>query len=92
MTRGVRLIFPMPKDEAPYRYSDWLCNSVTNEAWLASFRLPSRVTIDKGYDFQWLYNRQTAGAKILVANGVLEGIATQFVSMIKEWLDNVHKY
>jgi hypothetical protein len=76
LTRGARLKFPMPIDEAPYRYSDWLCNSVTNDAWLASFRLASSVTIDKGYDLQWLYDRQTAGAEILVKGGVLECIAT----------------
>lgn len=87
----VRLTFPMPRDEAPYCYSDWLCRPVTNEAWLASYRLASRVTVDKGYDLRWLYTEQRAGAEMLVANGVLEGIAAQFVSMVKEWLDNVHK-
>lgn len=91
LTRGalIRRKFPMPRDEAPNQYKDWLCESVTNETWLASYRLASKVTIEKGYDLWWLYTEQKAGAEVLVANGVLEGIATQFVSMIKEWLDDV---
>ncbi|OZJ01708.1 hypothetical protein BZG36_05649 [Bifiguratus adelaidae] len=87
MTRGgrpVRLKFPMPKDEAPKLYSDWLCAQVTNQAWRASYRLASKVTIDKGYDLQ------RVDAEMLIANGVLPGIAIQYASRVEEWLDDVY--
>ncbi|KAL7925297.1 hypothetical protein ACQKWADRAFT_283585 [Trichoderma austrokoningii] len=83
------LKFPMPMDEAPKSYSDWLCSQVTNSAWQAAYRLASQITLDKGYHLGRMYEAQAVDAKMLVTCGVLPGIALQFVSRVKEWLDEL---
>ncbi|EHK19843.1 uncharacterized protein TRIVIDRAFT_155669 [Trichoderma virens Gv29-8] len=83
------LKFPMPMDEAPKAYSDWLCSQVTNNAWQAAYRLACQITIDKGYHLERMYEAQAVDAKMLATCGVLPSIALQFVSRIKEWLDDL---
>lgn len=80
----------MPKDEAPKLYSDWLSAKVTNKNWQEASQLAGKVAVDKGFDLQWLYNHQRAGQEMLVASGVLEGVAARFVSWIPKWVDAVH--
>ncbi|RFU73472.1 hypothetical protein TARUN_8780 [Trichoderma arundinaceum] len=84
-----RLKFPMPIDEAPKSYSDWLCSQVANNAWQGAYRLASQITIDKGYHLGRMYEAQAVDAKMLVTCGVLPGIALQFVGRVKEWLDEL---
>jgi hypothetical protein len=83
------LKFPMPMDEAPKSYGDWLCSLITNTAWQAAYRLACQLTVDKGYHLGSIYESQTVSAKMLASCGVLPGIALQFVSRVKEWLDAV---
>lgn len=83
------LKFPMPMDEAPKSYCDWLCSQVTNSAWQAAYRLASQITVDKGYHLGRMYEAQAVDAKMLVTYGVLPGIALQFVSRVKDWLDEL---
>ncbi len=85
----VMLKFPMPVDEAPKSYCDWLCNQVTNQSWQAAYRAACQIALDKGYHLGRMYEAQAADAKMLVSCGVLQGIAIQFVSRIKEWLDEI---
>ncbi|TWU71467.1 hypothetical protein ED733_002851 [Metarhizium rileyi] len=84
-----RLKFPMPIDEAPKSYCDWLCCQVTNETWHAAYRLACQIAIDYGYDLNQMYKDQVVEAEMLATKGVLQGIAIQFVSRIKEWLDQI---
>lgn len=79
----------MPIDEAPESYCDWLCSQVTNAAWRAAYRLASEVVINEGYDLAQIERDRAMNAKMLVASGVLKGIAIQFVSRIREWLDSI---
>lgn len=81
-----KLNFPMAVDEASEAYCDWLCAQVTKQTWQEAYRLACKVTVDKGYDLQRLHTSQSVDAKMLVAHGVLPGIALQYVSRIKEWL------
>ena len=83
--------FPVPEDEAPKLYSDWLMAKVSNPEWRAASQLAGQVTVAKGYDLHWLYTHQKAGRDMLITNGVLEGVAARFVSWIYKWLGAVHK-
>lgn len=87
----IRLNFPVPDDEAPIVYSDWLCAKITNEKWRTASQLAGEVTVDKGYDLHWLNANQKVGKDMLIANGVLEGVAARFVSWVSRWVDDVHK-
>jgi hypothetical protein len=80
------LNFLVPDDEAPIVYSDWLCAKVTNEKWRTASQLAGEVTVDKGYDLRWLNANQKAGKDMLIANGVLEGVAARFVSWVSRWV------
>ncbi|KAG9249509.1 uncharacterized protein F5Z01DRAFT_631597 [Emericellopsis atlantica] len=84
-----RLAFPMPVDEAPKSYCDWLCNQVTNKTWKDAYQLACRVTLEKGYHLGRMYEAQAVDAKMLATSGVLPGIAIQFVSRIGDWLDDI---
>lgn len=84
------LNFSVPDDEAPIVYSDWLCAKITNEKWRTASQLANEVTVNKGYDLHWLYANQRAGKDMLIANGVLEGVAARFVSWISRWADDIH--
>lgn len=83
------LKFPMPIDEAPESYCDWLCSQVTNAAWHAAYRLASEVVLNEGYDLAQVDRDRAVNVKMLVASGVRRGIAVQFVSRIREWLDSI---
>jgi hypothetical protein len=84
------LKFPVPDDEAPIVYSDWLCARITNEKWRTASRLAGEVTVDNGYDLHWLNANQKDGKQMLIVNGVLEGVAARFVSWVSRWVDDVH--
>jgi hypothetical protein len=73
--------------KAPIVYSRWLSAGVTNQKWREATRLEGEVTVDKGYDLRWLYNNQKAGIDMLIASGVLEGVAARFVSRVWKWVD-----
>lgn len=83
------LKLPMPPDQAPESYCDWLCSQVTDIDWLAAYRLARRVMVSKGYTLGQLDKDQAVKAKMLFDNGVLEGIAEQFVERIREWLSDI---
>ena len=85
-----KLLFPMPMDEAPVIYRDWLCSKVTNEMWRKAYKLACKVNLEKGYHLGRMHEAQLVDAKMLAANGVLQGIALQFVSRVKEWLDKMY--
>lgn len=84
-----QLNFPVPDDEAPIVYSDWLRAQVTNEKWRVATLLAGKVTVDKGYDLRWLYTNQKDGKDMLILSGVLEGVAARFVSWVPRWVDDV---
>jgi hypothetical protein len=71
-------------------YSDWLWAKVTNQKWLEASQLAGEVTVDKGYDLHWLYTNQKAGKDMMIASGVLEGVAARFVSWVSKWVDDVY--
>lgn len=48
-----------------------------------------QVTVDNGYHLERMYESQAFYADLLVKSGVLLGIADQFVSRIREWLDSL---
>lgn len=85
----VQLTYPIPEDEAPLHYSNWLMAQVTNEKWLEAYRLAGEITVNKGYYLRGLYTNQKDGKAMLIAGGVLEGVAAQFVSRVSEWVKDI---
>ena len=85
--RPFKLNFPVPMDQAPVLYADWLSQQVTNEAWRQGYRLACKVSLDQGYDVGQLYHRQDIEA--LTTVGVKRGIAMQFVQKVPEWLASI---
>lgn len=83
------LRLPMPVNKAPELLCEWLCNQVTNERWQSAYQLAGKITVDNGYHLGRMYESQAFYADLLVKGGVLLGIADQFVSRIREWLDSL---
>ncbi|KAH7009365.1 uncharacterized protein B0I36DRAFT_401682 [Microdochium trichocladiopsis] len=74
---ALALDFAEPDDTAPIVYAHWLSARVSNQHWQAATKLAGEVTVAKGYDLKWLHANQKEGQKMLVANGVLEGVAAR---------------
>ncbi|KAH7012135.1 uncharacterized protein B0I36DRAFT_256765 [Microdochium trichocladiopsis] len=82
--------FAEPDDMAPIIYAHWLSARVTNQHWRDATKLAGEVTVAKGYDLKWLHANQKEGQNMLVANGVLEGVAARFVSWgVQKWVDEI---
>jgi hypothetical protein len=85
----VKLNLPMPLNEAPKSLSDWLSAQVTDEDWKTAYQAAAEIAVKLGYDLEWLHNNKTAGAGILKEEGIMPGIAEQFVNKIMEWADKI---
>ncbi|KAK3933888.1 hypothetical protein QBC46DRAFT_401018 [Diplogelasinospora grovesii] len=83
----VKLNLPMPLNEAPKSLSDWLSAQVTDEDWKTAYQAAAEIAVKLGYDLEWLHNNKTAGAGKLKEEGIMPGIAEQFVNKIMEWAD-----
>ncbi|KXJ85273.1 hypothetical protein Micbo1qcDRAFT_128321 [Microdochium bolleyi] len=82
--------FAEADDMAPIIYARWLSAGVTNQHWRDATKLAGEVTVAKGYDLKWLHANQKEGQNMLVANGVLEGVAARFVSWgVQKWVDEI---
>lgn len=70
-----------------YRYCEWLCARVTDPVWKNGYRDACRIALEEGLDLERLFSAQDVEAKSLVDKGVKRGIAIQFVSKVKAWLE-----
>lgn len=84
---AVKLDIPGPRDGAVKRYCEWHCRNVTAPEWQEGFRVACKIVLDEGLDLERLHAAQAVEAKSLTEMGVKRGIAIQFVSKVKEWLD-----
>ncbi|GAB1319495.1 hypothetical protein MFIFM68171_09705 [Madurella fahalii] len=84
-----KLNIPRPIDQSMYRYCEWLCAAVTDQAWKNGYREACEIALEEGLDLERLYSAQDVEARSLAEKGVKRGIAIQFVSKVKAWLDEV---
>lgn len=82
-----KLNLPMRIDEAPGPFSHWLGTFVVNKDWRVSYLASGEVAIKEGYDLEWFWNNKKAGVELLIANGILPGIAEQWVNKIMDWVN-----
>jgi len=84
-----KLDIPAPIDKSLHRYCEWLCARVADPVWKNGYQDACRIALEEGLDLERLYNAQDVEARSLAERGVKRGIAIQFVSKIKAWLDEV---
>lgn len=82
-----QLDIPQPIDNSLYRYCEWLCARVTDPGWKSGYQDACRIALEEGLDLERLFSAQDIEAKSLVEKGVKRGIAIQFVSKVKAWLE-----
>ncbi|KAK4233567.1 hypothetical protein C8A03DRAFT_19387, partial [Achaetomium macrosporum] len=82
-----QLDIPQPIDNSLYRYCECLCAQVTDPGWKSGYQDACNIALEKGLDLERLFSAQDIEAKLLVEKGVKRGIAIQFVSKIKAWLE-----
>jgi hypothetical protein len=87
-TATTQLDIPQPIDDSLHHYCDWLCARVTDLAWKSGYQDACRIALEEGLDLERLFSAQDIEAKWLVGKGVKRGIAIQFVSKIKAWLED----
>ncbi|KAK3332774.1 hypothetical protein B0T19DRAFT_482966 [Cercophora scortea] len=73
-----KLDIPRPIDEALYCYS-----------WKNGYRDACKIAVEDGLDLERFYYAQDVEARSLAEKGVKRGVAVQFVSKVKAWLDEV---
>ncbi len=86
---AAQLDIPQPVDQSLRRYCEWLCARVTDPVWKSGYRDACGIALEEGLDLRRLFSAQDIEAKSLVDKGVKRGIAIQFVSMVKDWLEEV---
>ncbi|KAM7210081.1 hypothetical protein V8F06_014538 [Rhypophila decipiens] len=84
-----KLDIPPPIDQSLHRYWDWLCARVADPVWKDGYRDACKIAVEDGLDLERLYYAQDVEARTLTEKGVKRGIAIQFVSKVKAWLDEV---
>ncbi|KAK4206179.1 hypothetical protein QBC37DRAFT_247638, partial [Rhypophila decipiens] len=84
-----KLDIPPPIDQSLHRYCDWLCARVADPVWKDGYRDACKIAVEDGLDLERLYYAQDVEARTLAEKGVKRGIAIQFVSKVKAWLDEV---
>ena len=62
---------------------------MTNDTWRSAYQLACKIAVENGYHLGLMYDSQDAHTELLVKGGVLRGIAGQFVSRVREWLDSI---
>ena len=86
---ATQLDIPRPIDRSLRRYSEWLCTQVTDPVWKSGYRDACKIALEEGLDLERLFSAQDMEAKSLADKGVKRGIAIQFVSKVKAWLEEV---
>ena len=86
---SAQLDIPQPTDQSLRRYCEWLCTRVTDPVWKSGYRDACRIALEEGLDLERLFSAQDMEAKSLVDKGVKRGIAIQFVSKVKAWLEDI---
>ncbi|KAK0738227.1 hypothetical protein B0T18DRAFT_441031 [Schizothecium vesticola] len=89
LIRITNLDIPAPIDKSLHRYCKWLCARVTDPVRKNGYQDACRIALEEGLDLERLYNAQDVEARSLAERGVKRGIAIQFVSKVKAWLDEV---
>jgi hypothetical protein len=84
-----KLDIPARIDKSLHRYCEWLCARVTDLVWKKGYREACKIALEEGLDLERLYSAQDVEARSLAEKGVKRGIAVQFVSKVKAWLDEV---
>lgn len=84
-----KLDIPALIDKSLYRYSEWLRARATDPIWKNGYRDACAIALEEGLDLERLYNAQDVEARSLAEKDVKRGIAIQFVSKVKAWLDEV---
>jgi hypothetical protein len=84
---ATQLDIPQPVDQSLRRYCGWLCARVTDPVWKSGYRDACRIALEEGLDLERLFFAQDIEAKSLIDKGVKRGIAIQFVSKVKAWLE-----
>jgi hypothetical protein len=84
-----QLKLPVPEDEAPIMYADWLSARVSNQRWRDAYRLAGNIIVEEGFTLSWLFAYQKDGMDMLMEKGVLRGVTAQFVSRILESVNDI---
>ncbi|KAK4148823.1 hypothetical protein C8A00DRAFT_19406 [Chaetomidium leptoderma] len=84
-----QLDIPQPIDKSLHRYCEWLCARVTDPVWKDGYRVARKIALEEGLDLERLFSAQDVETKSLIEKGVKRGIAIQFVSKVKAWLEEV---
>lgn len=87
MTAVHDINIPTPIHKSLHRYCRWLCTRVTDPVWKNGYREACKIVLEEGLDLERLYFAQDFEAKSLSEKGVKRGIAIQFVSKVKAWLN-----
>ncbi|KAK3356294.1 hypothetical protein B0T25DRAFT_450540, partial [Lasiosphaeria hispida] len=80
---------PPPIDKSLHRYCEWLCARVADLVWINGYRDACKIALEEGLDLEWLYSAQDMEVKSLIEKGVKQGLAIQFVSKVKTWVEEM---